>query len=169
MSLNGDISLKDDYPLNLAANAKVRMEPFQGHSPTLDAKGDLRDSAIKANLKGVLLAALSGNLDVLDPNLPFNVLLTSKNLEWPIGSQVEYKLASTAINASGSLKKYSASLKTQASGEAIPDIDLSTKLTGDLGKVMLGDISLKTLGGGIDGWASVDWTKQVKWQTRLAF
>ncbi|WP_325890939.1 autotransporter assembly complex protein TamB [Grimontia sp. NTOU-MAR1] len=169
VSLNGDISLKDDYPLNLAANAKVRMEPLQGHSLTLDAKGDLCDLAIKANLKGVLLAALSGRLNVLDPNLPFNVLLTSKNLQWPVDSNAEYKLTSTAINASGSLKKYSASVKTQASGEAIPDIDLSTKLKGDLGKVMLGDISLKTLGGGIDGWASVDWTKQVKWQTRLAF
>ncbi|CZF84087.1 Translocation and assembly module TamB [Grimontia celer] len=169
VSLNGDIKLQENYPLNLAAKANVRMEPLQGHSLTLDANGDLRDLALKANLNGVLQAVLSGKLDALDPDLPFNVLLTSKNLQWPIDSKAEYTLASTAINASGSLKKYSASVKTQASGEAIPDIDLSTKLTGDLGNVMLGDISLKTLGGSIDGWASVDWSKQVKWQTRLAF
>ncbi|STO56115.1 autotransporter assembly complex protein TamB [Grimontia hollisae] len=169
VSLDGRIALKDNYPLNIDASANIRMAPLQGHMFTLDANGDLRALALKANLKGGLQAALSGKLDVLDPNLPFNLLLTSKKLQWPIDSKAEYTLTSTVINANGSLKKYSASLKTKASGEAIPDMALVTKLTGDLGKVMLGDITLNTLGGRIEGWASVDWSKQIKWQTGLEF
>ncbi|MGF1768201.1 translocation/assembly module TamB [Enterovibrio makurazakiensis] len=169
VSLNADISLKGDYPLKLVADANIRMPPLGGHSLTLDASGDLSNLALGAQLNGTLKANLSGNLNVLDPNLPFNLMLTSRNLQWPIDKPAEYRLTSTALNANGSLKRYSASLKTSATGDVIPDMALSTKLRGNLSEISLSDFSLDTLGGSVAGTANVSWADRVKWKTALDF
>ncbi|SKA46526.1 translocation and assembly module TamB [Enterovibrio nigricans DSM 22720] len=170
VTLSGDIALKGEYPLTLDAKAGIRMAPLDGHSLTLDAKGDLSSLELKADLTGTLLAKLTGKLNVLDPDLPFEALLTSRNLQWPIDDSVpDYRLAASALRASGSLKGYRATLKTAASGKEIPDITLKTQLSGDLSKIALGNLELDTLGGDIKGSASVDWSELVKWETALTF
>ncbi|MDD1781607.1 translocation/assembly module TamB [Enterovibrio sp. ZSDZ35] len=169
VELNGEVALKGEYPLTLDANADIRMKPLGGHALTLDAKGDLSALELKANLTGTLQAKLSGKLNVLEPDLPFEALLTSRNLQWPIESSPDYRLAASALRASGSLKGYRATLKTDASGKEIPDITLKTQLSGDLSKIALGNLELDTLGGEIKGSASVDWSELVKWQTALTF
>ncbi|WP_232313455.1 autotransporter assembly complex protein TamB [Enterovibrio coralii] len=169
VDLNGDIALKGEYPLTLDANADIRMKPLGGHTLTLDAKGDLSELELKADLTGTLQAKLSGKLNVLDPDLPFEALLTSRNLQWPIDSAPDYRLASSALRANGSLNGYRATLKTDASGKDIPDITLRTQLSGDLSKIALGNLDLDTLGGNIKGAASVDWSTLVKWDTSLTF
>ncbi|WP_407333158.1 translocation/assembly module TamB domain-containing protein [Enterovibrio sp. 27052020O] len=169
VSLNGNVALAGDYPLTVEADASIRMPPLGGHSLSLDAKGDLSALALGAQLKGTLLANLSGKLNVLNPNLPFDLLLNSKNLQWPIDTAAEYRLRSTSLNARGSLKRYNATLKTSASGDAIPDMALSTKLSGDLSEITLSDFKLMTLGGDIAGTANVGWADKVKWETALDF
>ncbi|MEZ8141438.1 translocation/assembly module TamB domain-containing protein [Enterovibrio sp. FF113] len=169
VSLNGDIALKGNYPLTVEADANIRMAPLAGHSLSLDAKGDLSDLALGARLTGTLRANLSGKVNVLEPNIPFDLLLNSKNLQWPIDTAAEYRLTSTALNARGSLKRYNATLKTSASGDVIPDMALSTKLSGDLSEITLSDFKLATLGGDIAGTANVGWADKVKWKTALDF
>ncbi|PMN66486.1 translocation/assembly module TamB domain-containing protein [Enterovibrio norvegicus] len=169
VSLNGDVSLKGEYPLTLDALAKVRMAPLGGHSLKLDAKGDLKALELDAALKGVLAATLSGKLNVIDPDIPFSLLLTSRNLQWPIDKPAEYRLSSTALRANGSLADYRATLKTSATGDVIPDMTLSTNLSGSLSKIALSNFKLDTLGGNIAGSANADWAKQVNWQTALSF
>ncbi|WP_150149684.1 autotransporter assembly complex protein TamB [Candidatus Enterovibrio escicola] len=167
VSLNGKVTLKGEYPLTLNATTKIFMAPFGGHTLQLEAKGDLKKLVLNAKLQGVLVATLSGDIDVLDPDLPFSFLLISKNLQWPINLSAEYLLSSTVLRAEGSLDNYRATFNTIISGDSIPDITLKTNLSGDLLHVSLSDLELDLLDGDIAGMAEASWEDTVKWQTEL--
>lgn len=169
VTLNGEIELDGNYPLKAKAVADIRMAPLNGQKLTLDTRGDLRDLSLDADLQGVLQAVLSGKLDVLDPNLPFDATLTAKHLQWPVDTEADYTLTSSELAARGSLKAYTATLRTQASGKDIPSMSLDTGLEGDLSYIGLNNLVLDTLGGRIEGNANVDWSKALTWRTNLNF
>ncbi|WP_190319732.1 autotransporter assembly complex protein TamB [Candidatus Enterovibrio altilux] len=169
VTLKGDISLKGEYPLILEGDASISMAPLGSHTLKFDAKGDLKKLDVVAKLKGTLFATLSGHMNVLDPDMPFSLMLTSKSLQWPINASAEYRLISTALCVNGSLADYHATLNTSVMGEMIPNIKLSMDLFGNLSKVSLTNIKLDTLDGYIAGSANISWINEVKWQTSLNF
>lgn len=165
----GNISLKGKYPLTLDANSKIHMAPLNDHSLILTATGDLGALHLDVKLAGKLQASLAGDVNVLDRSFPFDAQFTSPHLQWPIDSKEQYSLSSTTLQARGNLDGYTGWLDTAVSGEAFPDIGLATPLSGDLSDFALNNFNIKTLGGTINGSASVNWQHGVTWKTQINF
>lgn len=167
ITASGEATLKDKYPLQLNAHADIKLAPLNGHSVSLNAKGDLGALLLDVKMKGTLQADVQASLNALDPSLPFNAILTSSHLQWPIDSAQKYRLSSTQLKVSGSLDVYRATLKTAFMGEGIPAGVLHTQLNGDLSHISLNELNIETLDGKIQGTGNVNWKEEVKWDTRI--
>ncbi|HIF9366793.1 TPA: autotransporter assembly complex protein TamB [Photobacterium damselae] len=168
VNAKADVTLTGDYPLELDANAKVAMKPLQGHKLSVKASGSLAKLSLDANLKGKLDALVKGQLSPLDPNLPFDVKVSSNHIQWPIDTKAEYNVNKTNIKAKGSLKGFSFSGKTDVNGTTIPTVNVDLNGKGDLNQVDLSALTIKTLGGVVSGNAKASWKNTVKWQGAIA-
>ena len=163
----GVVQLKGAYPLVLNAEAEMKLSPLKGHTVSLMAKGPLDDLQLDTKIKGTLKAELQGEINLMDPLLPFSVLFTSSNLQWPLESPEKYRLNATSLKVKGNLDVYRARLSTNFVGEGLPKSTLNTSLNGDLSHISLTDVHLGTLDGDIKGLGSVHWGEGVKWKSKL--
>ncbi|MGL5290409.1 MAG: translocation/assembly module TamB domain-containing protein, partial [Vibrionaceae bacterium] len=166
LNLAASVNLTNSYPLTLDARAKIKLDPIAGHQLKLDASGSLDDLDLGVTLSGVLRANVKANLDVLDPKLPFSISLKSRKLQWPL-DKAQFNLANTRLSAKGSLDGYDAHLSTFFSGTDLPSVKLQTAVRGNLEKVALPNLAIKTLGGSIKGSVEAGWKDQVTWKTAL--
>ncbi|KJF94874.1 autotransporter assembly complex protein TamB [Photobacterium angustum] len=169
LTAKADVTLTGDYPLTLDANAKISMKPVEGHQLHLKASGSLAKLVLDATLKGKLDALVKGKLSPLDPNLPFDVVVSSKHLQWPIDKKAEFTVANTDINAKGSLKGFTFNAKSNVNGTPMPNVKFNLKGKGNLDSVNLSALNVETLAGSITGNAKASWKDLVKWQGQLAF
>ncbi|WP_318442157.1 autotransporter assembly complex protein TamB [Photobacterium leiognathi] len=169
LNAKANVELKGDYPLTLNADANIAMKPVEGHKLKLKASGSLAKLALDATLKGKLDALVKGKLSPLDPNLPFDLKVTSKHLQWPIDKKAEFTVANTDINAKGSLKGFTFNAKSNVDGKPMPNVKFNLKGKGDLASVDLSSLNVDTLGGSIKGNAKASWKDLVNWQGQLAF
>ncbi|OAN18981.1 hypothetical protein A3K86_00975 [Photobacterium jeanii] len=169
LNATADVSLQQDYPLNLDADLAIAMAPLQNHQLALQATGSVAKLALNANLKGTIDAVLAGQLSPLEPTLPFDIKLTSDHIQWPIDSKAEFEVSDTALSAKGDLDGFRFDLKSDIDGQPMPEVAVKLKGKGDLNQVELSSLKVDTLGGEISGKAKASWQKAVKWQGQLAF
>ncbi len=169
VALEASASLKGNYPLTLGGKVDIKMAPVQKHTLALEASGDLAALKLDARMNGVLKAALKGQLDVLDPSLPFNLKLDSQHVQWPIQQKADFAGDNLTLTAKGSLDTYRFGFKGRVSGETIPTVNAGLNGQGTLKRVDLTKLSLATLGGTLDGTARVIWDPSVSWGAALDF
>ena len=58
---------------------------------------------------------------------------------------------------------------TSVKGSVVPPSKIATQLKGDLSKIALNQLKIKTLSGSISGDASASWGGKVAWKTALDF
>ncbi|MDX1303494.1 translocation/assembly module TamB domain-containing protein [Photobacterium sp.] len=169
LQATADVSLTGDYPLSLDANADIKMEPLHDHQVALNVSGSLAKLVLDARLKGTLDALVSGQLSPLDPKLPFDLVVSSHHLQWPIETKPEFEVADTLVSAKGSLDGYKFDLKSKIDGEPMPSVAVSLSGQGDLNTVSLEALKIETLGGTIAGKANASWKDALTWQGELDF
>ncbi|MCW8330286.1 translocation/assembly module TamB [Photobacterium sp. SDRW27] len=163
------VSLSGDYPLSLNADLDIAMEPLQGHQLSLKASGTLARLSLDASLKGTLDALLKGELSPLDPQLPFDINLSSQQIQWPIEKDPEFEVTDTTVKAAGGLDGFTFKVKTKVDGTPMPAVVADLTGSGDLNQVAVDKLYVDTLGGTISGNAKASWKELVKWQGELDF
>lgn len=169
LDASGKVSLSGDYPLTLDAMLDIAMAPLQGHQLALKADGSVATLSLDASLKGKLDALLSGQISPLDPQLPFDLRLSSKHLQWPVDNKAEFEASETKVTAAGNLQGYKFELTTKVDGESMPAVATELKGKGDLTQVTLSRLVVDSLGGQVTGKAKASWKDLVNWQGELAF
>ena len=169
LDASADVSLTGDYPLLLDAELAIAMEPLQGHQLALQASGSLVELSLDASLTGTLDALLKGQISPLAPQLPFDIKLSSRHLQWPIDRDAEFEANDTAVEAAGDLDAFKFKLKTKVDGAPMPKVVANLTGRGDLDQVTLDKLAVDTLGGTISGKAKASWKELVEWQGELAF
>jgi len=169
LDASADISLSDDYPLQLEAAIDIAMAPLQNHKLKLQAGGTLAELSLDASLKGTLDALLTGKLSPLDPLLPFDLSLSSQHIQWPIDKKAEFEVTDTAMTAAGNLNGFQFKAKTKVDGDPMPAVAADLTGQGDLTQVSLDTLVVDTLGGTISGNAKANWKESVSWQGKLDF
>nr|WP_298415175.1 translocation/assembly module TamB domain-containing protein [uncultured Halomonas sp.] len=82
--LSANVTLKDDYPLELDLDARIHQQPLSGERIQLTLEGSLADLTADLEASGPIAARLKAQTDVLAPTKPFDVALTAERLEWPL-------------------------------------------------------------------------------------
>ncbi len=167
-SLFGDITLAQKYPLDATLNARLAIDPLQGQQLKLTATGSVEKLQLDAQLSKLISAKIDGQLQPLDPQLPFDVTLTQGNVQWPFKGTADYKAQIKRFSANGSLKGYQLGLNGAVQGQQIPDVDLDLKGKGNLSQINLSNLSLKSLGGEVTGKGMVNWDAPLNWSADLA-
>jgi len=175
VAVKGDVTLQDDYPLDLvlALNATDVLpdsvpegEGAQPVAVELKLSDTLRNLSIDTAVSGVVDAALTGKLQPLEPNLPATLKLTSATLGWPVTSQSQVKATGTSISIDGTLDDYDVAIATKVTGEQVPETTLTIKGLANDKRVSLPTITIGTLGGTAKGGADVSWVDGLDWKTQ---
>ncbi|MGF1725148.1 autotransporter assembly complex protein TamB [Photobacterium nomapromontoriensis] len=169
LNAKANVTLTGDYPLSLDAGLDIAMAPLSGHHLSLHAGGSVAELSINAQLKGTLDALLTGRLEPLVPDLPFDLNLKSNHLQWPIKTKPDFEASNSQLAAKGSLKSYSFTLKSQIDGKPMPVVGANLQGKGSLSDINLTLLALDSLGGTVTGSASASWKDLVNWKGKLAF
>lgn len=177
LDLKGQVSLQDDYPLDLTLTAKARKalldNQLKGERATLTLGGSVGKLALALDAKGPVAATLKGTLQALDPDLPFDVKLNWPGLNWPLHKPAEdeasYQLKKGSLTAKGALSGYQFALNTSGQGTDVPPFKLALKGKGNLEQLSSIDLLLNALQGELKLDGKLAWRQGVRWQGVTSF
>lgn len=167
LSVKTDVTLGQEYPLNLQAEVKVKQPPLNGQNIALSTSGSLTNLTFSSVLSGVAAAKLSGEVQPLNSDLPFSLLLTEGKLQWPLQGDSDYQVDVSEFKGSGSLSGYQLNLETSVAGNAIPNVAVSLAGKGDLTQIELSSLLMQTLGGSVSGQVMANWQSPINWHANL--
>ncbi|UJF19512.1 hypothetical protein L0B53_08295 [Vibrio sp. SS-MA-C1-2] len=161
------ITLKDNYPLALNLNSRFKDSTLKDYQVILKTKGDLTDLDVDSKLTTTKPSktdlSLTGQVNLLDPNIPFDAVLVSRYFQWPLQGQADYQLHNSNVSVQGDLTRYGYHLSTTAEGKEIPKAKLAASGSGDIDQIKLDQLKLDGLGGTIQGRAHFSWQYPMRW------
>ena len=172
-AFSGQVSLQDDWPLSLELSTEVLADPFLegqlvGQKLKLTAQGDTQKITSDLALKGPVALKLSGWVAPLSEHIDHQLALTWKKLKWPLKGDPEWVVSRAEIKSRGNLDKLRLDLSSLLSGQAIPDIDLSARVQGNLKEVSVKKLTAKTLAGDISLTGLLKLADEMMWQGKLS-
>ncbi len=115
-SLDGEVTLSGQYPLNLTLIADLPVEQTAQHAE-LSAEGDLSDLALNINSSGLVSAEVIGKANLLSDSLPISL-----HSRWPaqaLNPLADIELDSGVLSVQGKMGEYAIQLD---GGATIPDV-----------------------------------------------
>jgi len=164
---NGQITLRENYPVTLKAEGRLRGLPQLGDlGVRLATSGSISDLAVALEASGTITAQLSAQVNTLEPDLPFTAVINWQDLHWPLEEPT--LLSPTGqLEIDGVLPGYNFRLVGEVSGEELPDLSLVAHGKGDLSQLGQLSATVDTLGGSLAVDGSLNWVDQLSWQGRL--
>lgn len=167
--VTGEVSLLDDYPLNVKIATEVKgITDGIDLSATTRLSNTLERLYVQSEIKKPVAASLNGVVQPLDKQLPAKVKLSVDQAGWPLDTQELALIEDLNLLIDGTLDNYEFSLNTKASGESVPDTQLLIRGFANPAKVLLPEINIKTLGGSITGNAGLGLENGMTWVSNLA-
>ncbi|WP_234346824.1 translocation/assembly module TamB domain-containing protein [Halomonas sp. G11] len=174
LNLAGNVALRDDYPLELRAETTLFLEEplpaLNGQSLTLDLTGNLSELTAQLDAQGAITAALEGQVNALDPALPFQARLQSDELTWPLPetnaaldeeeapSSEGFIIDDLDLEVSGNLDAYQLQLGLKAQGPGLPETDVAVNGQGDMAHFIWQPLTLVAGDSQLTSEGRVDWT-----------
>ncbi|PMN30127.1 hypothetical protein BCT35_01835 [Vibrio lentus] len=158
------VELKDGYPLELSLDALVKETDLAGQKLSLKAQGSVAKLHLDSQFSELIEAKLSGDIQPLEPTLPFDLLLEGGKAQWPLTGKSDYQAAIEKFKADGSLDGFNVQLKGKADGKEIPALAIDLQGKGTTEQIELERLKLNTLGGELNGVVKANWKKLVNWQ-----
>ena len=166
-NLNTSVELKGEYPLTLHLDADIKQTDLAGQSATLAVSGSVANLNLELVLNHLLTGELVGDVQPLEPTLPFDFTLTNFKGQWPLTGDSEYEADVEQLVAQGSLDGYQVKLDAKADGKVIPSVALSLEGEGTLEQIDLNTLTLNTLGGELQGQVMANWAAPINWQANV--
>ncbi len=156
VSILGDLAFVDDWPLSLRAEVVLAGSPYpdplQGRALDLAVSGSAGALAIALDVAGTETIALRGDLDALDPQLPFLVQADARwsdalGLERWVSmpdsmSDVEL-YAPLQLRAEGNLERQQFELEASATGLGYQNMQLLLRGAQSLGELRVDQLEVK--------------------------
>ncbi|WP_299687483.1 translocation/assembly module TamB domain-containing protein [uncultured Vibrio sp.] len=167
-NLAAQVELKDGYPLQLTLDAQVKETDLAGQALSLKAQGSVAKLQLDSQFSELIEAKLSGEIQPLEPALPFDLLLEQGQVQWPLTGKSDYQATIEQFQADGSLDGFNVLLKGEADGKEIPELAIDLQGKGTTEQIELERLALSTLGGKLNGVVKVNWKNLVNWQAEVA-
>ncbi|MGL4861170.1 MAG: autotransporter assembly complex protein TamB, partial [Enterobacteriaceae bacterium] len=168
-NLQGEVDLSQAWPVALKLSATLAQAPLAGETLSLDIKGAAKQQVqVQMQLKGQAQAVLQAQLDTGTAGLPFALSWQSKQLQWPLTGESEYKLSDSQIKLTGKATDYQLVLSSHLAGREIPAATLSVKGRGNLTRFIFEPLKVATLQGESLLNGQVDWGEGLAWKGKLS-
>ncbi|MEZ9565005.1 translocation/assembly module TamB domain-containing protein [Vibrio artabrorum] len=161
------VELKGGYPLDLSLDALVKETDLAGQKLSLNAHGSVAKLSLDSQLSELIEAKISGDIQPLEPTLPFDLLLEGGQAQWPLTGKSDYQAAIEKLKADGTLDGFNVQLKGEADGKDIPALAIDLQGKGSKENIDLERLNLKTLGGELNGVVKANWKTLVHWQAKV--
>ena len=168
LNVQGQASLSDDWPVKLALNSTLNLDPVKGEQVKMTLDGDLRQTLkLALNLSGPVQAQLDADTRLAEAGLPLNIALQSPKLRWPLEGNAQYAVDNFNFAFKGKATDYVMSLKAALQGEGVPPATVTLDGKGNVEQFSLDKLRLAALQGTADLTAKVDWSKAISWNSAL--
>lgn len=168
LSAKGQASLTGTWPVTMAANAALNIDPLKGEKIKLDIGGGLREAlTVALNLSGPVGAQLDVQTQLAEAGLPLALTLQSKQLKWPLAGAAQYQVDDFQLRFSGKATDYALSTRANIKGQDLPPAVLTLDGKGNIEQFKLDRLRLAALQGNTDLTALVDWSKAISWNSQL--
>lgn len=119
------------------------------------------------------IAATGSRLNLVGQWLPgedfgrAGAVLSWQNIQWPLAGAAMVNSQAGKLQVDGTLQGYSVMAEAEVSGPNIPDSTLNLRGDGTLESLTLGQISIATLDGTVEGAGEVRWSPELAWRATL--
>lgn len=187
LDAHGEISLEQDFPLNLQLNADI-YPLMQGEelllpqsAVALTLNGALKQTAeLQLSTQGAAEANLQAAFQLNQANNPFQIRLTSPQFHYPFSAapqaDTELNTAKTAADVTlqdldlqlhGDLSHYQIQLQSAVSGNEIPPSKLTLTADGTIADLNIQALLLEALNGKAELNGKLAWRDGVNWQSSV--
>jgi translocation and assembly module TamB len=168
LSANVKVTLKDTYPLAAMLSSSIKLAQAKGQTAQAKLSGSIDTLGLDLKLGGLVTGDIQGQVQLLDPTLPFDVTMNELKGQWPLVDQpTDVKAHIVNGEAKGTLERFSLLLQGNFSGNNLPDTALFLEGQGSQTNITLPKIQAVTLGGKVDGELAVDWGNILQVDTDL--
>ncbi|MEI7351260.1 translocation and assembly module TamB, partial [Pectobacterium parmentieri] len=168
LNVRGEATLRDNWPVSLAANGVLNVEPLKGETLKLTVDGGLREQLnVALNLSGPQRAQLELQTKLAEAGLPLSLTLQTERVRWPLTGAIQYQASNVRLRFNGKATDYALSLRGDLSGADIPPATLLLDGKGNEQQFTLGRLRLAALQGNADLSALIDWSKAISWRSEL--
>ncbi|ARS53977.1 translocation/assembly module TamB domain-containing protein [Kushneria konosiri] len=170
LSMKAKATLSGDYPLTLSMNADALQAPVQGEHVEIEANGSLADLTLAVNASGPILATLNAHADLLAPELPFKLGLSSPQVRWPLEASpgiTPWIVRDMSIDAEGSLREYQLAIGSHVEGPNIAPLDIRLEGDGDITHFSWAPLTVSTGDGKLEARGTATWSPSLDVATSL--
>ena len=168
LAVQGQAGLQDNWPVKLAVDSTLDLEPLKGEKVKLDLQGDVRQTLnLAVDLAGPVQAKLAADTRLAEAGLPLNITLQSPKLRWPLQGDAQYAADNFDFTFKGKATDYVMSLKSALQGQGVPPATVTLDGKGNVEQFSLDKLRLAALQGTADLTAKVDWSKDIHWDSAL--
>ncbi|MDE9481386.1 translocation/assembly module TamB [Xenorhabdus bovienii] len=168
LSLQGTAGLSEQWPVKLAIKGDTNLNELKGQKVDLTLNGTLLQQLnLALHLSGPVAANLSAQTELAKAGLPVRLTLESKQLQWPLTGEPEYRLDGVKLRLNGKASGYDLSLRSDIKGRDIPPALLMLDAKGNEELLRLTRLRLSALQGKAEITGIVDWSKAISWNANL--
>ena len=115
-----------------------------GQKLSLKAQGSVAKLHLDSQFSELIEAKLSGDIQPLEPTLPFDLLLEGGQAQWPLTGKSDYQATIEQFKADGSLDGFNVLLKGEADGKEIPELSIDLQGKGTTEQIEFERLKLNT-------------------------
>lgn len=171
VDLNGEISLKDDYPMNFTASIDANhineLPELKAQKINLKAKGGFEKLALNATGTGHISFSLNGDIGLASPSLPYHLNLKSKRLTWPLDKPL-YSGESIVLASHGDLNHQSVALSGLINTPYQPELDVDTEFEHSGHEITISHLNAKGEIGKLIASGKVNYDHKVSWDADIS-
>lgn len=168
LSAKGQLTLNGNWPVEITARSRIDIEPIKNERVELNIAGGLREELqLKLDLSGPVNAQLEVQTRLAESGLPLLLTLQSKQLQWPLSGEPEYRVQDFRLRFNGKATDYALSTRAKITGQQLPASTLTLEGKGDLEQFNLERLRVTALEGNTVLTAKINWSKAISWVSQL--
>jgi translocation and assembly module TamB len=171
VDLIGEISLKNDYPMDFTAGIDAKhineLPELTLQKIDLNIKGGFKKLALDATGSGHINFSLNGDIGLASPSLPYHLTLNSTRLTWPLENPL-YTGQSIVLASHGDLKHQAVVLSGLINTPYQPELNIDTTFEHSGSEIAIEHLKAKGTIGELVASGKANYGNQISWDADVS-